>query len=227
VHTLVHSTARRLPLEWRMNYLAHAYLARHTDAAMVGAMLGDFVKANDVHGYPVEIAREIMLHRHIDSYTDSHPEVRAARELFGEGRRRYAGIVLDVFYDHELSRHWAQWCDEPRAALIARFYGALEEREAMLPARLQEMLPYLVRQDWLGGYATFSGVEETVRRVSRRLSRNGELLRDGIGDLVRHREAIAQGFGRFFPDLVQFAAARRAELLAADATAAGTGPLTS
>jgi acyl carrier protein phosphodiesterase len=196
-----------------MNYLAHVFLARHDDAAMVGAMLGDFVKANDVLAYPPAIAREITLHRHIDSYTDSHPVVRDAKELFGEGRRRYAGIVLDVFYDHELSRHWARWSDEPRDRLIARFYAALQAHEAILPPRLREMLPWLIGQDWLGGYGTFAGVEGTIARVSRRLSRNGELLRDGVHDLVRHRGAIAAGFDAFFPDLVRFAQERRAELL--------------
>jgi acyl carrier protein phosphodiesterase len=195
-----------------MNYLAHVFLARHGDAAMVGAMLGDFVKASDVNRYEPDIAREIMLHRHIDSYTDSHPVVREARELFGAGRRRYAGIVLDVFYDHELSRHWERWSDMPRQALIARFYRALMAHEPVLPERLREMLPYLVQQDWLGGYASFEGVEATIARVSRRLSRNGELLRDGVQDLVRHRDAIADGFERFFPDLVRFTEERRQQL---------------
>lgn len=197
-----------------MNYLAHIYLARHSDAAMVGAMLGDFVKANDVERYPPAIGREIMLHRYIDSYTDSHPEVRASRELFGAGRRRYAGIVLDVFYDHELSRHWDEWCDIPRQTLIADFYDALVAHEPLLPPRLRDMLPCLVHQDWLGGYATFGGIEETIARMSRRLSRNGELLRDGIQDLGRHRSAIEAGFQRFFPDLVQFTVEQRRRLAA-------------
>jgi acyl carrier protein phosphodiesterase len=195
-----------------MNYLAHIYLARQSDAAMVGAMLGDFVKANDVDGYPPEIAREITLHRHVDSYTDSHPAVLASKALFGEGRRRYAGIALDVFYDHELSRHWADVCDVPRETLIARFYGALRAHETLLPPRLREMLPYLIGQDWLGGYATFAGVETTIQRVSRRLSRNGDLLRDSVQDLVRHRDALAAGFTQFLPELIQFAAQRRLEI---------------
>jgi len=199
-----------------MNYLAHIYLARHSDAAMVGAMLGDFVKANDVDTYPMPIAREITLHRHIDTYTDSHPAVLASKALFGEGRRRYAGIVLDIFYDHLLSQQWERYCATDREALIARFYAALTAHEPVLPARLQEMLPYLIRQDWLGGYAQFDGVADTVARVSRRLSRNGHLLREGIEDLLAHREAIAAGFGQFFPDLIAFADARRAELAAED-----------
>lgn len=212
-HNVVHSAECRTGLECRMNYLAHVYLARQSDAAMVGAMLGDFVKVDNVLSYPPAIAREIMLHRYIDTYTDAHPIVIEAKELFGEGRRRYAGIVLDIFYDHELSRHWDNWCDIPRRELIARFYRALQTHEAILPQKLQEMLPFLISQDWLGAYAEFAGVEETVARVSRRLSRNGHLLRDGVNDLVQHRDAIAAGFGRFFPDLVRFAEARREELV--------------
>ncbi len=199
-----------------MNYLAHIYLARHSDAAMVGAMLGDFVKAGDVDRYPPDIAREIMLHRHVDTYTDGHPIVVSARELFGAGRRRYAGIVLDVFYDHVLSQDWARYCAVPREELIARFYRALRAHEAVLPAQLRDMLPYLIGQDWLGGYREFDAVVQTVARVSRRLSRNGELLREGVQDLVAHQGAITQGFDQFFPQLIAFAAARREELMIAE-----------
>ena len=200
-----------------MNYLAHIYLARHSDAAMVGAMLGDFVKANDIDHYPLSIAREITLHRHIDTYTDSHPAVLASKALFSEGRRRYAGIVLDIYYDHLLSQQWERYSEGTgRHELIARFYAALTAHEPLLPARLREMLPYLIRQDWLGGYVRFDGVAETVARVSRRLSRNGHLLREGIDDLLAHREAIESGFGQFFPDLIAFADGRRAELAAVD-----------
>ncbi|MDF3036990.1 MAG: hypothetical protein K0S28_2264 [Paucimonas sp.] len=42
-----------------MNYLAHIYLARQSGDAMVGALLGDFVKANRADAYAGEIRREI------------------------------------------------------------------------------------------------------------------------------------------------------------------------
>ncbi|UGQ46379.1 acyl carrier protein phosphodiesterase [Massilia endophytica] len=192
-----------------MNYLAHIYLARHSDEAMVGAMLGDFVKANDTDLYAPGIAREIILHRHIDSYTDSHPVVQSAKEMFGEGRRRYAGIVLDVFYDHVLSQHWERYCDIPREELIARFYKALAEHEAILPERLRQIAPRLIQQDWLGAYGELEGVELAVNRLSTRLSRNGHLLREGLGDVRQHYTAFAQGFGDFFPDLIAYAEERR------------------
>ena len=129
-----------------MNYLAHILLARQSDAAMIGAMLGDFVKANDVRNYPAEIAREITLHRNIDSYTDSHPLFRSSVQLFGEGRRRYAGIVLDVLYDHLLSQRWDNFCDIHRTEFIQRFYRALLAHQEMLPEKLRLIAPRIVQQ---------------------------------------------------------------------------------
>ena len=66
-----------------MNYLAHAWLARHSDEAMLGAILGDFVFGQStLQDWPVSIRSEIVRHRRIDRYTDDHPAVVAARGLF-------------------------------------------------------------------------------------------------------------------------------------------------
>ncbi|MBB3117457.1 acyl carrier protein phosphodiesterase [Pseudoduganella violacea] len=195
-----------------MNYLAHIFLARHSDDAMVGALLGDFVKAGGQTLFPPEVAREIQLHRYIDSYTDSHPTVRAGVQLFGEGRRRYAGIVLDVFYDHLLSRRWADYSGSPKAELIQRFYQAVAQYEPLLPERLRAILPRMVAQDWLGSYEDLVSVELAVNRISQRLSRNGHLMREGLLDLRQHQDALAAGFDQFFPELIRFVELKRGEM---------------
>lgn len=46
-----------------MNYLAHLLLASHSDAAMLGAFLGDFVKGRDYLAFDPEIRRDILVHR--------------------------------------------------------------------------------------------------------------------------------------------------------------------
>jgi len=199
-----------------MNYLAHILLARQSDAAMIGAMLGDFVKANDVRNYPGEIALEIILHRNIDSYTDNHPTFRSALDLFGEGRRRYAGIVLDVLFDHFLSQRWDNFCDIHRPVFIDRFYRALLAHQDMLPEKLRLLAPRIAQQDWLGSYEELEGVEMAVTRISQRLSRNGELLRAGLSDVRVHYAAMAESFDEFFPQLVRYAEERRSELRAAN-----------
>ena len=133
-----------------MNYLAHIHLASQSDEAMIGALLGDFAGADYAGDYTPEIEREIAIHRKVDSYTDSHPVVLAAKEMFEPGRRRFAGILLDMFYDHVLIVNWERYSAQSVDELIARFYRALEARKAMLPERLQRMLPYMIGQDWLG-----------------------------------------------------------------------------
>jgi acyl carrier protein phosphodiesterase len=195
-----------------MNYLAHIYLASQSDEAMIGALLGDFAKADYAGAYTPEIEREIAIHRKVDGYTDSHPVVLAAKELFEPGRRRFAGILLDMFYDHVLIVNWPRYSAQPVDDLIARFYRALEARQAILPERLQRMLPYMVGQDWLGSYRDLAGVELAAARVSQRLSRNGELLRAGLEDLRGNYAALSEGFHAFFPDLIGFAGRTRAQL---------------
>jgi acyl carrier protein phosphodiesterase len=196
-----------------MNYLAHLYLAKQSDAAMIGALLGDFVKGNPAGNFPPEIAREILLHRYVDTYTDNHPAFKSALDLFEGKRRRYAGILLDVYYDHMLTLHWAEYSDIQIQVFIERFYSALAQHQANLPDPLPYLAPKMIQQDWLGSYREFSGVELAVNRISTRLSKNGHLLREGLIDLRSHREELAASFNELFPDLIQFAASKRRELL--------------
>jgi len=199
-----------------MNYLAHVLLAQHSDAAMVGALLGDFVKAGGVDRYPPDIAFEITLHRQIDRYTDDHAVVKAALRQFDPAHRRYGGILLDVLYDHLLAQRWEHYSAEPRAAFIQRFYRALQAHQALVPETLHHITPLMIEEDWLGRYYEFAGVEWAITRISGRLSRNGHLLREGLQDLRDHYAVFAEGFDVFFPDLVAFAQDRRRQ-------AAGTG----
>jgi len=193
-----------------MNYLAHIFLAQHSDKAMIGALLGDFVKANMVGHYPPEVEAEILMHRQVDLYTDSHRIVKDAVLQFDDSRRRYAGIVLDVFYDHLLAKNWATYSTIPITVFVQRFYDALTQHQSMLPEKLAEALPRMIEQDWLGSYRDFSGVEVAIQRISTRLSRNGHLLCDGLLDVQSHYSALSDGFDAFFPELMQFVAQSRA-----------------
>lgn len=195
-----------------MNYLAHLYLARPDPEAMLGALLGDFVfgRAALEDYSPVE-RREILVHRQVDRYTDEHPLVVASRRLFGEGRQRYAGIVLDVYYDHCLARDWTRYAGEPLDAFTAPFYRYLLARVDDLPGRLHTIAPRMAAHDWLGSYRERDNVDLAVTRIATRLSRNGERLVDCLDDLRRHEARIGAGFDAFFPQLVAHVQALRRE----------------
>ncbi len=194
-----------------VNYLAHAWLARHSDDAILGAILGDFVFGQSgLQDWPPAVRAEIVRHRRIDLYTDAHPAVVVARGLFDDaGLRRYAGIVLDVHFDHCLARHWQRWNDAPLADFTARVYRVLDEHRDELPSRLRAIAPRMAAHDWLGSYVQRGNVDHAVRGIATRLSRNGDKLVACL-DVLRVEEArIEAAFEAFFPDLVDAAAAMR------------------
>lgn len=176
---------------------------------MIGALLGDFVKSNAAGIYSEEIEREIRIHRKVDAFTDAHPVTRAARELFRDSTRRFAGISLDVFYDHALTRRWEEYSAVPLEEFIQQFYGALLERQHILPPNLELAVHRMVTQDWLGSYKDFDGVKIAVGRISTRLSKNGHLLRESLIDIEANYEKLSQGFDSFFPELMGFAEEER------------------
>ncbi len=96
-----------------MNYLAHFFLAENTPESLLGNLLGDFVKGSAVNLYPQEIIKGIYLHRKVDSYTDSHAIVRSSKSLVCSQRRRFAGVLIDVFYDHFLAKNWREYSEVP------------------------------------------------------------------------------------------------------------------
>ena len=187
-----------------MNYLAHLYLAKDTPEFMIGSILGDFVKGSGKDQYPDKIKKGIELHRKIDSYTDSHPRTKASRRLYSPLRRRFAGIIVDLCYDHFLYRNWSKFTDSALRPFIQNAYEILKTHQAMLPERLQAMVPFMIRDDWLGSYRELSGVEQALKRLSKRVT-NGDLLAGAIDEIKAHYRELESNFLLFFPDLIRFA----------------------
>lgn len=188
-----------------MNYLAHVLLAGSDPELRLGNFLGDFVTGSlaGLRGhYPEAVITGIGQHRRLDHFTDTHPVFNASRGRIDPGRRRVAGVIVDVGYDHFLTRHWPQFSDQPLPEFIDAFHGLLEARSDLLPARLRALLPRLVRENWLGSYGDLPGLGRTFTRMSGRL-RRPELLLGAEAEIARSYEALEGEFHGFF------AAARR------------------
>lgn len=192
-----------------MNYLAHLHLGGPQPADLLGSLYGDFVKGPLQGRWPADIEAAIRLHRRIDAFTDSHPIVCQARMRFPAARRRYAGILLDVFFDHCLARSWADYAQEPLPLFTARVY-ALLAGEAQLPGRLAELAPRMAQQDWLGSYRDFTVLERVLQGMQRRLSRP-EGLDGALAELERLYEPLSNDFHAFYPQLQDFARRHRGE----------------
>lgn len=190
-----------------MNYLAHLHLGGPAPQQLLGSLYGDFVKGSLQGRFAPALEASIRLHRQIDSYTDSHPLVLAALARFPRERRRFAGIVLDVFFDHCLARHWGEYAEQPLAVFTGRFYQVLLA-EPELPGRLAQIAPFMAADDWLGAYGDFATLEQVYRGIARRLSRP-EGLQGVMAELERLYEPLLADFREFYPQLQVFAQAQR------------------
>lgn len=186
-----------------MNYLAHLYLAKDSTESMIGGILGDFVKGSRKEQYPEQIQKGIELHRKIDSYTDSHPMTQASRRLYRPPWRRFAGIIVDLSYDHFLYRHWSKYTHTALTPFILNAYEILKTHQAMLPERLQAMIPLMIRDDWIGSYRDLNGVQQALQRLSKRVT-NGYHLVGAIAEIKLHYPNLESNFLSFFPDLIRF-----------------------
>lgn len=192
-----------------MNYLAHLYLADDTPESLLGNLLGDFVKgAAAKMRYPPDVQFGIDLHRRIDAFTDAHDVVRQAKSLVSPARRRFAGILVDVCFDHFLARRWAEYHALELEAFAARVYGVLSERRDVLPDRLQRMLPVMIEQGWLTSYREVENVGRAINGISRRLKRENTLMH-GVAELTANYATFEASFRAFFPELIEFVASQK------------------
>jgi acyl carrier protein phosphodiesterase len=184
-----------------MNYLAHLYLSEPTPEAWLGSLVGDFMQGMELRSFPPAVQAGILQHRRVDRFTDQHPIVRRSKQRLEQRFSRYAGIMVDVFYDHFLARDWPAY--RPGQSLgefTAQVYRALQDQAGLLPRRLCRILPRMREQDWLGSYRDVAGIDLALRGLGRRLRRANPLA-EGVGELVRNHDALAADFARFFPEL--------------------------
>jgi len=191
-----------------MNYLAHLFLASDKGNARLGGLLADFVRGDAKLQYSAEIQFEIYIHRLIDAYTDSHPVVLSAKKMVEEKKRRYMGIVLDVFYDHKLAQNWNLYSDLSLSEFSQQAYRLLQDNNALLPWAVRGFVPFMIHEDWLTSYKDIQGFTRAIRRLSRRLTR-GDIMLDCISDVEENYSAFSAGFDEFFPQLIGYVQSQR------------------
>ncbi len=186
-----------------MNYLAHLYLANDTPESLIGNLLGDFLKGVDKKQYSIYIQQGIELHYKIDAYTDSHPIFREAKRLISTERRKYAGVLIDVFYDHFLAKHWTSYSSMSLKGFSQKVYAVLWNNQSLLPDTIRKVLPHMIEQDWLVSYQEIGGIEHALNRLAQR-AKKGNLLIGSVEELKAHYEELYLSFKIFFPELVSY-----------------------
>ncbi|GAL75770.1 acyl carrier protein phosphodiesterase [Nonlabens ulvanivorans] len=183
-----------------MNYLAHIYLSGNDTELRIGNFIADSVRGKDFTMFPERVAQGIILHRHIDTFTDSHPIVKLSKDLIRSEYGHWSSVIVDLYYDHFLAANWADFHKEPLDIYVEQFYSDLKENYNILPEKVQKFLPYMVDQNWISNYATVDGISRIFHQMNHR-TKNRSKMNFAPIELVKYYNEMERHFREFFEDL--------------------------
>jgi acyl carrier protein phosphodiesterase len=183
-----------------MNFLAHIYLSEGHKLVEIGNFMADGIRGKQFENYHSEIQKGIILHRFIDTYTDSHPIFRNSTKRLHDEYHHYAGVIVDVFYDHFLAKNWHKYSDEKLEIFVADFYQSLQNNYDLLSERAKGMLPYMIQQNWLASYKSVEGIHQILTQMDNR-TKNESKMRFASNELKEYYTDFENEFSTFFDDL--------------------------
>lgn len=183
-----------------MNFLAHIYLSGENDLIKIGNFMADGIRGKQFEHFPDDIQKGIILHRFIDTYTDSHDIFRQSTKRLHEKYHHYAGVIVDIIYDHFLAKNWTKYSDEKLEDFINRFYNSLHDNYAVLTEKTQDLMPYMIERNWLLSYRTVEGIHQILTQMDRR-SKNISKMQFASEELKQYYTDFEKEFTIFFEDI--------------------------
>ena len=183
-----------------MNFLAHIYLSGENELLKIGNFMADSIRGNQYLTYPNEIQKGVLLHRHIDSFTDFHPIYRKSKHLLHEKYGNYSWVIMYIMYDHFLAKNWNTFSEIPIEKYAASFYELLQKEESLLTERTKNMIPYMIAQNWLVSYASLEGLETILFQMDYR-TKNRVNMPEAMKELKQFETEFETEFFAFFDEL--------------------------
>ena len=193
-----------------MNYLAHVYLSGSNDLIKVGNFMADSVKGSQYLKYDKELQFGILLHRHIDSFTDAHPIYRQSKHRLHKKYGHYSGVIMDILYDHFLAKNWEKYSSISLPDFSKNFYEILENNLDLLPEKTTKIVPYLVAQNWFESYATITGIEKILLQMDYK-THHRVAMQEAVVELKKYYQEFENEFTLFFEELMLSCEVKRAE----------------
>ncbi len=179
-----------------MNWLAHAYLSKPNIEFRVGNILPDLVSITELKTFSGSYQEGILCHKAIDAFTDSHPIVKAGISRFPVNYRRFGGVLTDVFYDHFLAKHWANYSALSLSEFSNGFYADLLTVQGQIPEEIFYKFQRIFTHKIFETYTDISGVEVALGRIDLRLRRPA--------NLAKATEVLEAGYGLYEADFFEF-----------------------
>jgi len=193
-----------------VNFLAHCLIGAHAGrgnrgpALVAGGFLGDFIKGSIPADMPTDLALGVRLHRRVDAYSNSQPDIRMSCTRFPSELRRIAPILVDIICDHLLARRWNEFHGDSLTGFTSSAYHQVAEHGDWLPESGHRFLEYARGNDLFARYDDWSVTSGAMRSITRRLGRSelNEVMEREIPPLL---EALETDFLRYFPDILDHA----------------------
>ena len=186
-----------------MNFLAHIYLSNDDPMITIGNFMADGIKGKKYLKYNEEIQKGILIHRWIDTYTDSHSIVKQSTKRLHKKYSHYSGVIVDILYDHFLAKNWVKYHQKPLEKYIASFYQLLIDNHELLTPRIQKMMIPMIQDNWLLSYATIEGIGTVLYNMNIRTKRRVAMDK-AVDDLKEHYTVFEKEFTSFFEELREF-----------------------
>ncbi|MDF2438894.1 MAG: hypothetical protein K0Q95_3270 [Bacteroidota bacterium] len=186
-----------------MNFLSHIFLSGEDEGLIIGNFIADSVKGSDFLKYPEEIQKGIILHRKIDTFTDTHPVVDESKERLRSEYHKYSSVIVDVYYDHFLAANFDQYSVAPLNDFVQNVYRIIQQHHHHLPLKSSHFTQYMLRYNILEEYARLDGIEQVLKGMSQRAKFESKMERSII-ELKEHYSLFEAEFQKFFPDLQEY-----------------------
>ena len=184
-----------------MNFLAHIYLSGEDDFVKIGNFMADSIRGSQYLDYPNSLQKGILLHRHIDSFTDAHSIYRKSKHRLHEKYGHYSGVIMDIAYDHFLAKNWSKYSNEKLEDYAANFYQLMQDNYEILTERTKGMLPYMIGRNWLVSYATIAGLEMILFQMDYRTKHRAH-MQEAIVEIQDFYTEFESEFFQFFDELI-------------------------
>ena len=195
-----------------MNHLAHLYLSSDKEEEMVGQFIADAVKGNDFNLYSPDIRQGILLHRWVDSFTDTHDLVKELRAEYRPKLGLYSGVLIDLVFDYFLAKDFQIHSGIELEEFQQFTFSVLIKHEDHFPEKMKKYFFHMKDKEFMMKYAQTVEMADIVRQMGKRIPR-GELL-IAAGDFFEDYVEMASAyFPAFFEELKREFELKRLALL--------------
>lgn len=185
-----------------MNFLAHQHLSFLNPSISIGNFSADFIRGDEIKKLSPELFLGVNLHRKIDVFTDTHPNVIKAKQLIETYQGRYSSVVLDVYFDYFLANHWQKFSQITLKKFSTEVYTIFNKQLALFPDKVKPSVSSLIKHDWFTNYKYQEGIQHALSNIRKRATFENN-IHQAWETLLLLEDTLENLFIEFYSEAIQ------------------------